>query len=174
MKKNYNLFSASLSKVHWTFFISAMVCALGMMTACKSGAANDAVTDSTMLLGKWECQMIHKESINRDDTTDVQNEEFAPDSLTLEMCEFKSDGTMTEYSDKLNTSFEETWDWAVERSGDTVYLSITNGRSTPDYNTLYLDHYVEVVKLDKKQLITRQRSIQFGYNITETFTYKRR
>ena len=34
--KIFNLFSASLSKVHWTFFISAMVCALGMMTACKN------------------------------------------------------------------------------------------------------------------------------------------
>lgn len=150
------------------------VSVLGMMTACKSGTTDKIVLDSTMILGKWECQMIHKESIKQEDSTDVKIEEFAPDSLTLEMCEFKSDGTMTEYSDRLNTSFAEIWDWEMERSGDTVYLNITNGRSNPDYDTWYIDHIIEVVKLDKKQLVIRLGSVQFGYYITETITYKRR
>ena len=55
MKKLY-MFSASLSKVHWTFFIlGAMLCALGMMTACKSGIANENTNDSNRLLDKWQC-----------------------------------------------------------------------------------------------------------------------
>ena len=63
IKKLY-MFSASLSKVHWIFFIGAMVCAIGMTTACKSGGtpaaldeatANENANDSNLLLGKWQC-----------------------------------------------------------------------------------------------------------------------
>ena len=61
MKKLFFLFSASLLKDHRTFFISAMVCALGMMTACKNvdmPAKLDEATaneNSNLLLGKWQC-----------------------------------------------------------------------------------------------------------------------
>ena len=37
------------------FFLGAMVCALGMMTACKSGTANENTNDSNLLLGQWQC-----------------------------------------------------------------------------------------------------------------------
>ena len=45
MKKAFNLFSASLSKVHWTFFTLAVLCAVAMMAGCKGGAANENNTD---------------------------------------------------------------------------------------------------------------------------------
>ena len=47
MNKLFNLFSVSLSKVYWTFFISAILCALGAMTACKSGTTKKITSDTT-------------------------------------------------------------------------------------------------------------------------------
>ena len=56
MKKAFNLFSASLSKVHWTFFTLAVLCAVAMMAGCKGGGtsaeldeatATEAATDTT-------------------------------------------------------------------------------------------------------------------------------
>ena len=173
MKKAFNLFSASLSKVHWTFFTLAVLCAVAMMAGCKGGAANKNDSDSTMLLGKWECQKIRVESVNRYDSTDVHIEDYAIDSIALEMCEFKSDGTITEYTDKQDSPFKLTWDWSMDECGDTVYLTFTNGRSTPDYNDLYVDHIREILKLDKKQMILRLRSYEFGYYVSKTATYKR-
>ena len=35
------------------FLLGAMVCALGMMTACKSGTANERI-DETLLVGQWD------------------------------------------------------------------------------------------------------------------------
>ena len=42
MKKAFNLFSATLSKVHWTFFTLAGLCAVAMMAGCKGGTATEA------------------------------------------------------------------------------------------------------------------------------------
>ena len=55
MKKIFNLFSASLSKVHRTFFTFAVLCAVAMMAGCKGGGtpaepdeatATEAATDT--------------------------------------------------------------------------------------------------------------------------------
>ena len=46
MKKAFNLFSASLSKVHRTFFTLAVLCAVAMMAGCKSGAENQDAVDT--------------------------------------------------------------------------------------------------------------------------------
>ena len=59
----------------------------------SGGTANKNDSDSTMLLGKLECQKIRVESVNQYDSTDVHTEDYAIDSIALEMCEFKSDGT---------------------------------------------------------------------------------
>ena len=37
------------------FLLGAMVCALGMMTACKCVTANENANDSNLLLGEWQC-----------------------------------------------------------------------------------------------------------------------
>ena len=42
------MFSAALSKVHWTFFTLAVLCAVAMMAGCKGGAANDTIAIDTM------------------------------------------------------------------------------------------------------------------------------
>ena len=155
------------------FLTLAVLCAVAMMAGCKGGTANKNDSDSTMLLGKWECQKIRVESVNQYDSTDVHTEDYAIDSIALEMCEFKSDGTVTEYTDKQDSPFKLTWDWSMDECGDTVYLTFTNGRSTPDYNDLYVDHIREILKLDKKQMILRYGSIEFGYYVSKTATYKR-
>ena len=55
MKKAFYLFSATLSKVHWTFFTLAVLCAVAMMAGCKGGGtpaeldeaiATEAATDT--------------------------------------------------------------------------------------------------------------------------------
>ncbi|MBQ6238372.1 MAG: hypothetical protein IJK07_09175 [Bacteroidales bacterium] len=62
MKKAFNLFSATLSKVHWTFFTLAVLCTVAMMTGCKGGGApaeldeataTEAATD-TFNVDEWE------------------------------------------------------------------------------------------------------------------------
>ena len=66
MKKAFNLFSATLSKVfndfvpfshqvHRTFFTLAVLCAVAMMAGCKGEAEHQDTTDSNLLLGKWKC-----------------------------------------------------------------------------------------------------------------------
>ena len=47
MKKVFNLFSATLSKVHWTFFTLAVLCAVGMMAGCKGGGTPAELDDRT-------------------------------------------------------------------------------------------------------------------------------
>jgi len=47
MKKVFNLFSASLSKVHWTFFTLAVLCTLAMMAGCKGGGAPAELDEAT-------------------------------------------------------------------------------------------------------------------------------
>lgn len=49
------------------FLTLVVLCAVAMMAGCKGGASNRNDIDSTMLLGKWECQKIRVESVNRYD-----------------------------------------------------------------------------------------------------------
>ena len=102
MKKAFNLFSATLSKVHWTFFTLAVLCAVAMMAGCKGGTANEDVADTTVV-----CQRTDTDTFNVDEWERLAEKMRGNDTLLPEEWSFlfqnidKADG---EYSEDMGYS----------------------------------------------------------------------
>ncbi|MBQ6097239.1 MAG: hypothetical protein IJK99_05780 [Bacteroidales bacterium] len=111
MKKIFNLFSASLSKVHWTFFTFAVLCTVAMIGGCKGGGtpaepdeatATEAATDTTAV---W--QATDTDTFNVDEWERLAGKMRGGDTLLAEEWSFlfqnidKADG---EYSEDMGYS----------------------------------------------------------------------
>ena len=144
-------------------------------TVISCGRDNEII-ENYDIVGKWEYRSAIRERINLDDPSDIWiTEQDGPSNLTMEIREFKNDGTMSQYSE-INTvdvgDYAETWDWTLSSNKDSLFLS--NGRDNAGNELGYGDHVEEVLKLNEDTLVTRYTASSTLYTFIWTTTYIRK
>ena len=142
------------------FLLDAMVCALGMMTACKSGTANEPI-DESMLIGRWcySYGIVDGETIDDSVSRDTL---WPGDNSSLIGIEF------TESKNAILTQIELSLDSAgtpFSYVEDTVSISCSYSvsRGTITIEKLKAD----ILRLTPDTLITYSK--QNNYNETSVF-----
>ena len=115
MKKVFNLFSATLSKVHWTFFTLAVLCTVAMMAGCKGGGtpaeldeamATEAATDTTVV-----CQRTDTDTFNVDEWERLAEKMRGGDTLLPEEWSF-----LFQNIDKADGGYSEDMGYSLYKS----------------------------------------------------------
>lgn len=115
MKKAFNLFSATLSKVHRTFFTLAVLCAVAMMAGCKGGGtpaeldeamATEAATDTTVV-----CQRTDTDTFNVDEWERLAEKMRGGDTLLPEEWSF-----LFQNIDKADGGYSEDMGYSLYKS----------------------------------------------------------
>ena len=142
------------------FLLGAMVCALGMMTGCKNGAANEPI-DESMLIGRWQYSYGIVDGETIDDA--VSRDTLWPgDNNSLIEIEF------TENKNAILTQIEPSLDSTgapfscVEDTVSSSY-SYSVSRGTITIERLKAD----ILRLTPDTLITYSK--QNNYNETSVF-----
>ena len=152
MKKAFNLFSATLSKVHWTFFTLAVLCAVAMMAGCKGGGtpaeldeamATEAATDTTAV---W--QATDTDTFNVDEWERLAEKMLGNDTLLPEEWSFffqnidKADG---EYSEGMGYSLYES----IRRTGFLKNMELEGlDKLSPKRREQVLASMIEMMSID--------------------------
>lgn len=143
MKKVFSLFSATLSKVHWTFFTLAVLCAVAMMAGCKGGTANEAVADTTVV-----CQRTDTDTFNVDEWERLAGKIRGGDLLLPEEWSFlfqnidKADG---EYSEDMGYSLYES----IRRTGFLKNMELEGlDKLSPERREQVLASMIELMSID--------------------------
>ena len=157
-------------------FLFGAMSAFLLLTAFQCGSGWDNDEPESLIVGKWEYQHSTMVRTNSEDTSDVVTTENTPNNLTLEIREFKDNGTVSLYTEVNNAGFGpgyvETWDWTLSSDGNTLYLA--NGRSTGGDDMGFNDFEEDVLTLNNTQLITRRTHSIEQYTYEWTTTYNRR
>ena len=149
------------------FLFAVAICTIVLFAAC-----NDKDKDG--LVGKWKYQSAIRERITNADPNDVWTIEEPPTNLTMEIREFKRDGTMSQYTEVNYIDvgdYVETWDWKL--SDDRKTIRFTNGRNNQGVEVDYQDHDEKVLTLNEDQLITRYKFTGPEYTFIWTTTFNR-
>ena len=149
------------------FLFAVAICAIVLFVACNDKEKNG-------LVGKWQYQSAIRERITNADPNDVWTTEESPTNLTMEISEFKSDGTMSKYTEVNyidGGDYVETWDWKLSDDKKTIHF--TNGRSNINNECDYKDYDEEILTLNEDRLITRRTSTGPEYTFIWTTTWKR-
>ena len=149
------------------FLFAVAICTIVLFPAC-----NDKDKDG--LVGKWEYQSAIRERISNADPNDVWTIEEPPTNLTMEIREFKKNGTMTKYTEVNYIDvgdYVETWDWKLSDDKKTIHF--TNGRNNQGVEVDYQDHDEKVLTLNEDQLITRYKFTGPEYTFIWTTTFNR-
>ncbi len=163
MKKVFNLFSATLSKVfndfvpyshqvQWTFFTLAVLCAVGMMAGCKGGGtpaepdeatATEAATDTAAV---W--QATDTDTFNVDEWERLAGKMRGGDTLLPEEWSFlfqnidKADG---EYSEDMGYSLYES----IRRTGFLKNMELEGlVKLSPERREQVLAWMIELMSID--------------------------
>ncbi len=152
-----------------SIFTLIVICGIVLMTACKPDKYENRI------IGIWKYETGLTERTNNNNPEDVKITEQTPNNLTLNIREFRHDGTMLLYRENSNVltdnEYRETWDWLLSKNERTLYL--TNGRNNTNNEIDYIDHEEKIVKLNKDQLIVRYTYTADSYTFVEITTYRR-
>ena len=141
------------------FLLGAIVCAIGMMTACKSGTANEPI-DESMLIGRWfySYGIIDGETKGADSYDTL----WPGDNSSLIGIEF------TENHNAILTQIEPALDSAgtpFSYVEDTVIASYSYSVSK---RTIAIEKLkADILRLTSDTLVTHSK--QNGYNETSVF-----
>ncbi len=166
--KNRSPFRESINpKMKKSILFVAAICTIVLFASC-----NDKDKDG--LVGKWKYQSAIRERITNADPNDVWTVEEPPTNLTMEIREFKRDGTMSQYTEVNYIdvgNYVETWDWKL--SDDRKTIRFTNGRNNQGVEVGYQDHDEKVLTLNEDQLITQYKFTGPEYTFIWTTTFNR-